>query len=92
MKHQLVIWQRCKKSGREGHFSFQTKQNFIPRVGELFSAPPIRGRVIDVTHDLTRKNSDKPIFVHFIQIEASKTNFASVFDYPDNVQFTAYGR
>ena len=92
MKYQLLIWQRAKKNGRDGHFSFQTKQNFIPRVGELFSVPPIRGLVIGITHDLKKQSFDKQIFVHFIEIEASKTNFASVFDYPENIQFTAYGR
>ena len=50
--YQLVIWQECSKSGQKGHISFTTTQDFIPKVGELFSAPPLSGHVVGVTHDL----------------------------------------
>jgi hypothetical protein len=50
--YQLVIWQECSKSGQKGHISFTTTQDFIPKIGELISAPPLSGHVIGVTHDL----------------------------------------
>ena len=53
---QIIFWQECFKQGLEGHISFQTKQNFIPNLGDLISAPPFRGVVINITHELKGGN------------------------------------
>ena len=83
--YQLVIWQECSKSGQKGHISFTTKQDFIPKVGELFSAPPLSGHVVGVTHDLHEQDFNLSKFIHFVQLEKKSLELADAFSFQHNL-------
>ena len=89
---QIIFWQECFKQGLEGHISFQTKQDFIPNLGDLVSAPPFKGVVINITHELKGENFVNPVFTHFVQLERTLKNFADIFSLPTEIQFTPYNR
>ncbi len=79
--YQLVIWQECSKSGQKGHISFTTTQDFIPKVGELFSA---------VTHDLHEQDFNLSKFIHFVQLEKKSLELADAFELPAQLEFVEY--
>ena len=91
-RFQIVFWQECFKQGVEGHLSFETKQDFIPSLGDIISAPPFRGTVINIAHELKRKNFKQPVFIHFVHLERTRQNFSDVFNLPVEIQFTSYNR
>ena len=88
--YQLVIWQECSKSGQKGHISFTTTQDFIPKVGELFSAPPLSGHVVGVTHDLHEQDFNLSKFIHFVQLEKKSFELADAFELPAQLEFVEY--
>ena len=87
---QIIFWQECLKQGVEGRMSFETRQDFIPSLGDLISAPPFRGVVVNITHELRGENFKQPDFIHFVQLERTRKNFADVFNLPIEIQFTPY--
>ena len=87
---QIIFWQECFKQGVEGHISFETKQDFIPSLGELISAPPFRGIVVNIAHELRGENFKQPVFIHFVQLERTRKNFADVFSLPSEIKFTPH--
>ena len=89
---QIIFWQECLKQGLEGHISFQTKQDFIPNIGDIILAPPFKGSVINITHEIKEANFVSPSFIHFIQLESTQNNLADVFPLPREINFTPYKR
>ena len=88
----IIFRQECLKQGLEGHISFQTKQDFIPNIGDIILAPPFKGSVINITHEIKEANFVSPSFVHFIQLESTQNNLADVFPLPREINFTPYKR
>ena len=88
--YQLLKRQECSKSGQKGHIRFTTTQDFIPKVGELFSAPPLSGHVVGVTHDLHEQDFNLSKFIHFVQLEKKSLELADAFELPAQLEFVEY--